>query len=424
MAAQEGAQQQAQGAFDWELNGKTTNRVSGYYDGKYLDSQVTRRLSESGTRVYGGYRLSDGDFPIYEDENITRDAGEFNAGIVQSLWRDRILDKDRAAFADAKLALAQEKSVQLLTQMGVQHSAMSAYLDWLMAGKAMQVAESLVKIAEKRQSAFSRRVEKGDIAAIYLTENQQYILKRKADLTEAERIFRNAGVKLSLFWRDAKGNPQPLTSRDLPKDFPDFNTPEMAQMTQEIEQARLLRPEVKMLALGQEREKLKLQLGENRILPKVDFVAEGGRDIGDGFANRAGTEAKIGFNVSIPLQQNIGLGQMAEARAKLKQIEQKQRLLGDKIAAEIRAVANDFDAAKQYRSLTEQEVAAARKMEAAERQRFDDGLSDFFVINMREERTASARLSNLAANTKFWKAVADYYLATLKPEKLLITDAN
>jgi outer membrane protein TolC len=179
-----------------------------------------------------------------------------------------------------------------------------------------------------------------------------------------------------------------------------------------------------MLALGQEREKLKLQLGENRILPKVDFVAEGGRDIGGGLANRAGNEAKIGFNVSIPLQQNIGRGQMAEARAKLKQIEQKQRLLGDKIAAEIRAVANDFDAAKQYRSLTEQEVAAARKMEAAERQRFDDGLSDFFVINMREERTASARLSNLAANTKFWKAVADYYLATLKPEKLLITDAD
>jgi len=420
--AQSGKVQAAQGAFDWELNQRSVSRVSGFYGGDYSDSKITRRLADSATRIYGGYRVSREGFPVYEDEEVTLSGGEFNAGVALSLWRNRIIDEDRFMFRDAELELKQRTNDLLLTQLGVQYDAMQAYLDWLAAGKAVQVVESLLNIAVKRQDGFTERVSKGDIAEIFLTENKQYLAKRGADVNDAKRALDNRATKLSLFWRDADGKTLVPSHKEQPKDFPKLDSFSI-NLDKEIERAKLVRPELIKVELGLQRERNKLKLNENKLMPKVDLVAESAQDLGTGSSNQArtrgGVEGKIGLNISIPLQTNTGQGLVRQSAATIKQLEQDSRLLNDQIVTEIQIAANNYSVASKNVVLAKLESSVAATMEQAERKRFDSGAVDFFVLNMREERAAEARLKLIDSQQKLWRSIADYYLATLQADKLL-----
>lgn len=416
--AQTGKIQSAQGAFDWELNQKAHSRTTGYYNGDYIDSQITRRLSDSATRIYGGYRVSNGEFPVYEEQNQTLTGGEFNAGISLALWRDRLIDEDRFAYKDANLELQQKEIDLLLTRVSVQYDAMRAYIEWVAAGRALQIAEGLLNLGLERQKGFEKRVEKGDLAAIYLTENQQYIAKRQADVNNAQRLLYNKAAQLSLYWRDGQGNMLHPQTEDLPTEFPQMAHVAIDRQG-DIERARKVRPELMHLDTGLKREKNKLLLGENRTLPKVDLIAQSGRDIGGGANRFTQTESKIGLNISIPLQQNVGKGQMLQSRSRITQLEQQQRLLHDKIETEIHMAANNFHAAALNVTQAEKEVSASIAMEQAERERFKNGASDFFLVNIREERTADAQRKQVSSILNLWSAIADYYIASFQTDQLL-----
>ncbi len=420
--AQKGNVQKAQGAFDWTLNSDVSGRA-GIYDGLYADTEVTRRLSDSNTRIFGGYKLSDGQLPIYEDQFNTGQGGEFNVGILFSLLRNRIIDEERFYFADSTLALKQKESDLLLAKLRTQHEAMVAYLEWVALGKSVAVVKELVALAQERQQGFDARVQHGDIARIYLTENQQYILKRKTELNDLQRQFDNAAVKLSLFLRDEAGTPKiPKTSDLSALGFPHPPSLELKRLGEEIERARALRPEMIVLDIGAERERNQLMLGENAVLPKLDMKLEAAQDVGSRAGISTGQDARIGLTLSIPLERNTGEGMIRRSRAKLKQLEHDKQLLNDQIAAEIQSIANNFHAAREFMQLTLQEVQAAAKMQDAEQKRFRDGAADFFVLNMREEKTAEARIRNVQSTLTFWKAIAHYYFATLQSDKLLLEE--
>jgi outer membrane protein TolC len=416
--AQQGKLQKAQGAFDWEFNHKSGNRLRGYYDGAYAENTITRRLSDSATRLYGGYRFSDGYFPVYEQERATLSAGEVHAGLIISLWRDRIIDEERFAYADAELELKQQEFELLLTKLGVQYDAMIAYIDWVSAGLAQRVVKAQLELAQKRQEAFEQRIKKGDLAQIYLTENQQTLLKRQAELTETERKLVEAANKLSLYLRDADGNPVVVKEQDLPQAMPEPKTVVYQSLDVEIERARNLRPELIAMSLETERKQRALALGENQTLPKVDFYMEGAKDMGSGLDSMRPAEAKIGLNISIPLQQNLGQGMMKQTQSELRQIEQRRRLLNDQISAEIQTVANNYHAARQYAEYAQKETEAAEAMRRAENLRFAEGAADFFLLNMREDRLAEAQMRHINANNKLWLSIAGFYLATLKMDEL------
>jgi len=177
--AQAGKLLSSEGAFDLYAEQTNKSRLSGYYDGRYSSTKLVQPLSDFNTNVYGGYRVSGGDFPIYEDEAFTLDAGEFKVGAVFSLLRDRDIDSRRAGLRDSRLALDQTELDALLTRVRVQHDAMTAYVDWIAAGEALAVYRDLLQLAEARNDGLDTRVQEGDLANIYLNENRQYILRRR-----------------------------------------------------------------------------------------------------------------------------------------------------------------------------------------------------------------------------------------------------
>lgn len=412
--------QEAQGAFDWELNSSLSQRT-GIYDGNYMDTQVTRRLSDSNARIYGGYRISNGELPIYEDYYNTSTGGEMNIGIAFALLRDRIIDEERFQFRDAVLAEKQQQAETYLVLLRTQHEAMRAYAQWLADAHVVRVMQELVGFAEERHSALKTQAREGDIARIYLTENEQNIARREAQLADARRELARAAQRLSIFYRDQKGQSRvPETS-----DIPDLATHQAelhlndVQLSEQIDRAQRLRPEQISIDFVTQREQNRRLLGENAMLPKLDFAIEGAQNVGRQAAVDDGNEALIKLQLSIPLQQNVGEGRVRAADARLEELAAERQLLNDQIAADIRAIAAVAHETAEEISQTRREVEAAETMRQAEAQRFAEGDVDFFVLNMREERLADAKLRQIKAQRLWLENLAMFYFMTLDENQLL-----
>ena len=101
-------------------------------------------------------------------------------------------------------------------------AASYSYWDWVAAGRRHQIAAALLKIAKGRNEAIRRKVETGDTEPPVLQDNRRLIVSREAKLIEAQRKRQQAAIKLSLFYRDDRG--QPLVADD--GQLADFSAPQ------------------------------------------------------------------------------------------------------------------------------------------------------------------------------------------------------
>ncbi len=416
--ASEASVQEALGAFDASLNNETQGRVAGFYDGKYSSTKITKPLQDYNARISAGYRVSDGSFPVYDNYSYTNSGGEFNLELFLSLLRDRDIDDERLSLWNNRLSLAKAEQEQLLAKISTQYAAMRAYYEWVAAGEMLRIQENLLTIAQERQKGLKIRANHGDIAAITETENMQYVYRRQGLLNDAKRLYANAAANLSLYLRDTQGEMIiPDTSRI--SHFPQQNNLSI-ELQDTPEKTFSARPEFSVIEADIEREKNNLKAGENKLLPRLDVVARSAQDMGTGSITRRNTEQIVGVNISIPLQNNTAKGRISKAEANLRTLEADRVLLRNKITQQLQYIENNYQAAKQAIEFSTKEVEVAKKMQQAERQLFDKGGSDYFLLNIREEQLANAENKNISAKLQFYQVMTDYYAATVKLDKLLI----
>ncbi len=408
----EGRLTRALGAFDLALEQESLVWADGFYDGMAVENRVVKRLPSANARVYSGYRISNDDFPIYQQELVTNDAGEFNLGVVFSLWRDRAIDEYRFAVSDAELGVREAEIELLLARVTTQRNAARAYWAWVVAGHRQRVYADLVNLARDRIGGLERRVLEGDVAEVYVVENQQNLLRREALLTSATRDLTNAAIELSLYLRDDDGTPLRPDVDQLPATFTAGTTPR-ENLPDMIERALGQRPELARIENLTVLERKRLLLAENELKPRVDLGFKAAHDIGDGSRSRNGFDAIVDLQVSIPLERRRGRGQVAESRARLRQLAQDRRLARERLSNEVARLDANINAARELVSITAAEVEQAERMVDAERKRFAAGASDFFLVNVREERSADARARNLESRLRFHHNLADLYAITL-----------
>lgn len=415
----------ARGAFDLVFSGSSTSYVGGFYDGVISDVGAARRFAGLGARAYGGYRVSRGDFPIYEDENFTNEGGEARIGVVFSLLRDRAIDDARYTARDARLAADAARIEQTLAAVGVQHRALRAYWRWVAAGRKLAVYEDLVRLAEERQTNLETEVRSGARARIFLTENRQNLLRRRALEAEALRAFETAAIALSFYYRDEDGEPATPQRRDLPAPSAGLGLPH-AFPGDDPDVLIASRPELQVLRTSVDRARNDLRLARNELSPKLDFKAEASSDFGDvgvGGVSRDATDVKLGVEFSVPLQRRAARGASARAEAELAALRQRERIMRDRIDVELRSILMSFDATRTIADIAEEEVEQAEAMSRAERQRFSSGASDFFLVNLREEAAADSRIRLYDAVLGARLADADYRAAAVDTQALALSDA-
>ena len=347
----------------------------------------------------------------YDDYNYTNTAGEFNLELFISLLRDNAIDSNRFALWNSTLDVEKAQQDVMLTKLSVQHAAMVAYYEWLAAVEMRQVHQDLVTLAKKRQEGLATSAKHGDVARILVTENEQYLYRRQASLADAERSLANASARLALYLRDPQGNPRMPKIPEKPHGFPVADIP-LNEIEETIERAYGNRPEFAVIAAAVKQQNNAVKIGENQLLPRVDLTLRTAQDMGRGSPTRDKTEGVAMLTISVPLQQRLGEGRINKARAELKALEYEQRLLKDRIAQQVRQVVNDLQATKQFITLSEKEITVAAKMQDSEKELFQEGASDFFVLNMREEQLANARIKNITAKRDYGAACANYYATT------------
>ncbi|MFS0738179.1 TolC family protein [Sphingomonas sp. 1P06PA] len=409
--AAEGRALTAAGAFDtvFQIDGRS--RALGYYDGSVVASRATLPLDGNGGYLYGGYRVSRGDFPIYEDEKYTNRLGELKVGALYSLLRDRLVDERRArrtlAAGDIDIAQFEREAVAI----GVQRRAVDAYQNWVAAGLRLQAYRDLLNLSESRRGAIARQVQLGARPDILLVENDQNLVRRRALVVRAEGDFQAAANALSLYFRDQVGARLVVGPERLPADANALAG--VAAALQATFAQR--RPDLQALLARIDQGTARLALAENDLRPRFDLTGEVGKDVGDeglGGRSRTPLEGIIGFRFSVPLQNRAARGRVAEARAEIDALEARSRFLRDQITTEVEGITIGVDAAERLAAIAQQERQLAERLASAERRRFELGSSDFFLVNQREETATDAQVRLVDAQARIAAARAELAAAT------------
>ena len=415
LADQEMARQgieQARSAFDPRISSESYVRSSGFWDGSAIDNQVKKRIGFANAEVYGGYRISRGEFPVYEDELFTNRGGETKIGIALSLLRDRSIDPDRLALTNSAIESDSAALALTETRQEVQRQATRSYQNWLAAGFKLNVYRELLAIAEQRDAAIARRIGHGDAAPILQTENRRNLLRRKALVVEAEQDFVVAGQSLSLYWRSLEsGEPQSPSAAMLPAEW---QVPEAVRAgSSEVLVEGVLSRHPLLGRLDNEiaQKQQQLRLLRNRLAPKLDLRAELSNDFGRGSATRDGVDTTVQLQFELPIGLRAQRAELRAAEAELRGLRSQRQLQADRLEVSVLQLIERLNRLHQGIQLALDAEVQNELLETAEREMFEQGASDFFLLNLREENTADARIQRIQAKQRFLLAKADYEAA-------------
>lgn len=405
---------EANGNFDPRIDGSAYSRLNGLYDSSYAGAGFYQELPFMNAEVFSDYSLSDGDFPVYQNQFITSDNGKVRLGIALSLLRNRDIDDERFAVQKAEI----EKNIAELNlqneQLGIFRQAFIAYNQWLISARLLAAYEELLEVALVRGEALSRQVEAGDVAEILLVENQQAILQREGLVVDANRQLQLTAERLSLYLRNNDGQPlYPLYDDSLAVPLQDESFLDIP-IQELIGDALSVRPDIAAIKSLQEQVQLERQLAENLAKPQLDLSLYssrdlGSRNLGDGQLGRIGTDNVVELSFSIPLETRTARGRRDAANARLDGLAQELFLLVNEAERDIRSAIVNLRATSELKDVALEELMVAQTLADAEARRFEAGNSDFLSLNLRERMLGEAQLRRWQAELNHQIALANYY---------------
>ena len=422
-----GERLEAEAAFDVRLVQDTYARSSGYYDGSYAEQRVIQPIQSMNAEVFGSYRISDGEFPVYEAEYQTLDMGEASLGVRLSLLQNRETDKRRLTQVMAAWRFMEAESKQLAELNKLIYQGVSAYLSWYQSYRKVAVVKDLVALTRERITGVQARVLSGDLAAINLTEFETTLLRRQLMENEAEQQFQLARQRLSYFWRTAD-SPQyqgdaidiPPSNIDWPfrvegSDASSLGTSNLS--TSGLEATIDAHPAVEALSAKVEQAKNKRKLARNETLPQLDLEVKVARDIGDGIEPLTGTESIVGLSFFMPLGQRAAKAREAIADAEIRSLEYDQIVLREQLRRDLDMSLKALTYTRRILALSRQQEALAETLLRQERARFDEGVSDQFLLISRETTALQAHLKTVDAEVEVLRQelALNATLASLQP---------
>ena len=394
------------GTFDLKMKAKQNDRAKGYYDGVLNEVKLEQRLAPFSTSIYAGARRSDGDFPSYEGKMETLDKGENMIGVSLSLLRNRASDVDRLELNLSRISFDKEKNNLTQVRLDMLLAAVNTYWTWVAQGEVVKVYQNLLDISLKRDKGIRRRIKKGDLAKIYQYESRQYILKRQINLFNAQRDFLALSLELALFMRDEKGDPHKLNGSNLPKEDVIKNI--RPRLDRPITKIIDISPKISNLALKMNELSLKEEFQRSQLLPQADFTVEYSHDDGQGPATLQEEETRVMIQFEFPLQNRKASGKLASVRAKKEALKKYRNLEVSRLENKHRVLLNNMKVLKEVSEMAEEAVKMAIKLQVGEAKKFNNGASDFFVVNLREQDTAKAKIENIKAKLKFHQTMTKY----------------
>lgn len=406
----------AKGSFDPNIKLSVVNSPNGYYQNTYANSEISARLPDSAERVFAGYRIGLGKFPVYDQKNWTYDYGETRAGVSIPLSRNQKTDPDRAKINERQFAITLQQDRLSFEKLSLMREASIAYWAWIAEGEKLSVQKKLLIIAEKRQILINKRVEKGDLAKIDSVDNERIVIQRKSRVAEQALLFQNAGLALSLYVRDKNGKIIDPSQFTLPDSFPSpillnrvfshqvsstTSIPDMSKILNANPALHQIRDQIQI-------DMVKLKLASNDEKPTLDTRAYVSQDFGASGAPLNRTTVNMALVYQVPIYRREARGRKRAVFHELQSLASDEALLSQKIENSLEMTINALYFYKKRIDLANQEYALNIRIEKAENKRFIGGDGTLFILNQREEMTSDSKLKLIDLKNKYADYVANY----------------
>jgi len=401
----------AESRFDAAMRGAYDGFYFGGYPNDTYRASVEKPLEFNGMSLTGGYQLGQGSFASYDGKRQTDSAGEFKTGFRAPLLRDRSIDSRRAELYKAVIGRRIADLGVDQQRLAIVQLATRRYYDWMAAGRRLEAAESVLRVAEERDQQLKDAASIGQIPRIDVTDNQRAILARRSQVIEARRALELAAIDLSLFYRDANGQPILVSPGLLPPGFPELKDLTQQRLAGDVDLALKRRPEVRRFGAQKEQVEIERKLARNQLLPNVDLAVNYTRNAGGRVVRRGPDELQASLIFDLPVQRRQAKSRDLAAEARIRQFDERERFARDQITAEVQDAYSAVRAAYGRVQVLRQELEVARELEGAERARFQLGDGTLFLVNFREQATFDTALRELAASNEYFRAWALYEYA-------------
>jgi outer membrane protein TolC len=401
-----GALVNAKGQFDPLLDASTSSQPVGGYINNYGDTQLTIPTLYNGVKLFAGYRNGEGNWPIYYQNYLTNSGGEYRAGLSLPLLRDRLIDKERTGLLSSTQSMLMKEQDAEAIKIKIYQEAIKAYWQWVEAGLQLNTFEQLLRLAQKRQHAIEKQASLGDLPKLAISENLQQIIQREQLLNQGRMIFEQAGVNLSLYFRNTKGVPIVPEVGSLPV---------LTSTSYTIETGLREHPGIKKLNHYVTMMKLKRNQARNELLPQLDATTYTFKQNGTGgYPLLIPQAAMIGVSFKFPLLQRQAKGNLIQAESELRQVRVEKRFLYEQLKNELTNIIIAINRSRQQVVLLKKELLLAQKVQQGETKKFFQGDSTLFLVNQREQMTTQVQLNSLHAQVQLeeLKARARYFTST------------
>lgn len=398
--------------FDTRLNGDGTQRGGGSYNTSYQKVAVEKRFYDSPVSAYSGFDISSGYTPQYDSAQITSAQGREFVGLKLNLLSGFAIDKERLDLYNSVLDSDKARYEIDLSKLIVKTDAIKAYMAWVIAGYELKAYQDLLALAEKRQMALDKRFKEGDVSKISLTENYNYVLKRKIKLMSAKDYFNKSSLELSMFYRNGNCEIEQPHENMLPPNLPKDNTLQRNSDIEEINAAIRNRPEFKVIETQLEKIRKEQDYAGTSMLPKLELNVQYNQNNSPTTTtsyfviNQQEMVAKANF--SMPLERSHGKGLSSAASQKMSKLLNERKFLVDQVATKIKALHYTVNNTAEQITLAQSEYALSKKLVTAENEKINNGDSNFFMLNAREENMTNSYLSYLNNLDENYKATIEY----------------
>ncbi|MCY2926149.1 MAG: TolC family protein, partial [Planctomycetota bacterium] len=240
-----------------------------------------------------------------------QDSGRLGLSASQALLRGYGLDVNLASLRQASIdALSSQYELRGVAA-DVAARAEQAYWDYVAALRRMRIVESSLKIATDEASQMRERINLGRLAKTEQAAADAEVALRQESLIDAQSAVQRACLVLlrlinppgaGAFDRQIVPR-EPLIARQIP----------LEALTDHLEVARRLRPELNQARLQINRNELDVVKTRNGLLPRLDvFVTLGKSGYAQSFGEAAGEVfASRNFDATVGVSGDVALGNRA-----------------------------------------------------------------------------------------------------------------
>ncbi len=351
---------------------------------------------ESGVRTFAQFRYNpnSAQSPYVE----TGEGGEYSAGVFVPILRGLIYNEQSVALKEAKYGEQLAAQTFVLTRLDTLLRAGSTYWSWVGAKQKIDVSKEIFSLSNFVVGISQQQERSGDLARIYVTEAEEDVQRREADLLQAQRDFQRTSYNLSAVLFDTGGTPLPLPGEVNVPDLPNPEPISDSDTDHNIMLALASRPELKVIDVDKKIANVELKLAKNQLLPALNAVFTEGYDTG---YHGIGNTYRGQVTFSEPLLLRTARGKVAAAKLRLDKLEKDRQAEVQKIRNQVLDAISAINLAYKRFAALEKQVEKAEQVYQGERERFKLGDSTVYFMAERARQLNDAKIRTIDAAVEY-----------------------